>query len=56
MDSTTDVSNYYQDAVVARYFEEDKTREKLLRLVNVSYSKTQSLHNLFEKSLEEVGV
>jgi hypothetical protein len=56
MDSTTDISNHDQHAVVARYVEEDKAREKLLRFVNVSYSRTQSLHNLFEKSLEEVGV
>ena len=34
MDSTTNVSNHDQYAVVARYVEEDKAREKLLRLVN----------------------
>jgi hypothetical protein len=50
MDSTTDESIHDQHAVVVRYVEEDKGRESLSRLVNVSYSRTQSLHNLLEKS------
>jgi hypothetical protein len=50
MDSTADESIHDQHAVVVRYVEEDKGRERLLRLVNVSYSRTQSLHNLLEKS------
>jgi hypothetical protein len=49
MDSTADESIHDQHAVVVRYVEEDKGRERLLRLVNVSYSRTQSLHNLLEK-------
>ena len=56
MDSTTDVSTHDQCAVVVRYVEEDKAKERLLRLVNVSDSRAQSLHNLLGKSLEEVGV
>ena len=36
--------------------QEGKARERLLRLVNVSDSSSQSLRNLLEKSLEEVGV
>jgi hypothetical protein len=52
MDSTADESIHDQHAVVVviRYVEEDKGRERLLRLVNMSYSRTQSLHNLLEKS------
>ena len=56
MDSTTDISTHDQCAVVVRYVQEDKARERLLRLVNVSDSSAQSLHNLLEKSLDEVGV
>ena len=56
MDSTTDVSTHDQCTVVVRYVQEDKVRESLLRLVNVSISdsKAQSLHDLLEKTLEEV--
>ena len=56
MDSTTDISTHDQCAVVVRYVQEGKARERLLRLVNVSDSSAQSLHNLLEKYLEEVGV
>ena len=56
MDSITDISTHDQCAVVVRYVQEGKARERLLRLVNVSDSSAQSLHNLLEKSLEEVGV
>ena len=58
MDSTTDISTHDQCAVVVRYVQEGKARERLLRLVNVSNSSAQpqSLHNLLEKSLKEVGV
>ena len=56
MDSTTDISTHDQCAVVVRYVQEGKARERLLRLVNVSDSSAQSLHNLLEKSLEEVGI
>ena len=51
MDSTTDISTHDQCAVVVRYVQEGKARERLLRLVNVSDSSVQSLHNLLEKSL-----
>ena len=56
MDFTTDISTHDQCAVVVRYVQEDKARERLLRLVNVSNSSAQSLHNLLKKSLEEVGI
>ena len=56
MDSTTNISTHDQCAVFVRYLQEDKARERLLRLVNVSESSAQSLHDLLEKSLEEVGV
>ena len=56
MDSTTDISTNYQGTVVVRYEQEDKAKERLLRLVNVSNSSAQSLHNLLKKSLEEVGI
>ena len=56
MDSTTDISTHDQCAVVVRYVQEGKARERLFRLVNVSDSSAQSLHSLLEKSLEEVGV
>ena len=38
MDSTTDISTHDQCAVVERYVQEDKARERLLHLVNVSDS------------------
>ena len=56
MDSTTDISTHDRCAVVVRYVQEGKAREKLLRLVIVFDSSAQSLHNLLERSLEEVRV
>ena len=51
MDSTTDISTHDQCAVVVRYVQEGKARERLLRLVNVSYSSAQSLHNLLTREV-----
>ena len=56
LDSTQDVSVHDQCAVVVRYVKDDKAREKLLRMVNVTDSKAQSLHELLVASLSEVGL
>ena len=55
MDSTTELSTHDQCAVVVRYVQAEKKQKKVFFLVNVSNSRAQSLHNLLEKSLEEVG-
>ncbi|XP_068122030.1 zinc finger MYM-type protein 1-like [Hyperolius riggenbachi] len=56
MDSTQDVSTHDQCAIVVRYVAGDKVKERLLRLVTVEDSSSQSLHTLLTESLSALGL
>ena len=56
VDSTQDISAHDQCAIILRYAVGNRTKERLVRLVNVDNSSGKCLHTLQRNSLAEIGL
>ena len=56
MDSTKDISDHDQCAIVLRYVVGDRAKERLVRLLNVDNSSGKCMHTLLRNSLAEIGL